>query len=220
MKLHKEGRLTIFLVVLFLITINILFVIYLGDFLIFKYLFQFVSVVFLVFILYFFRLPDRQILIDRNAILAPADGVVVVVEEVEEPEYFKDKRMQISIFMSPLNVHVNWFPIAGLIKFVTYHKGKHLVAWHPKSSLDNERSTVVIASKYHENKEILVRQVAGAVARRVVCEAKQDAEIKQGGDLGFIKFGSRLDVYVPLDAKVKVKLDEKTVGRQTVIAEF
>lgn len=220
MKLHKEGRLSILLVVIFLITVNILFVLYLGEFLIIKYLFQLVSVAFLIFILHFFRSPERQIIINRNAILAPADGTVVVVEEVEEPEYFKDKRIQISIFMSPLNVHVNWYPIAGLIKLAKVHQGKHLVAWHPKSSTDNERSTVVIASKYHDNKEILVRQVAGAVARRVVSYAQEGKEITQGGDLGFIKFGSRLDIYLPLDAKINVKLDELTVGRQTVIAEF
>lgn len=220
MKLHKEGKLTVFIVALILIALNVLFVKLFSDFALAKYIFQFASTILMVFILYFFRHPDRQILINRNAILAPADGKVVVVEEVEEPEYFKDKRIQISIFMSPLNVHVNWFPIAGKVKFSKYHKGKHLVAWHPKSSTDNERSSVAIASKFHEGKEILVRQVAGAVARRVVCYAHENTDVKQGGDLGFIKFGSRLDVFVPLDAEIKVKLNEKTVGRQTVIAVF
>ncbi len=219
MNLHKEGRLTVFLVAVLLITLNILLVLYLKDFFAIKFLFQFTSSIFFVFILYFFRKPDRQILINKSGILAPCDGKVVVVEEVHEPEYFNDKRIQVSIFMSPLNVHANWYPIAGSVKFTKYHKGKHLVAWHPKSSTDNERSTIVIKSKFND-KEILVRQVAGAVARRVVCYSKENDEVTQGEELGFIKFGSRLDIYLPLDAKVKLKLDDKTVGRQTVIAEF
>ncbi len=220
MKIHKEGRITVFFVVFLLLTINVLLVLYVSNFLVFKYLVQFVSFIFLLFILHFFRKPDRQIIVDKNGILAPADGKVVVVEEVMENEYFQDSRMQISIFMSPMNVHVNWYPIAGKILFSKYHKGKHLVAWHPKSSTDNERSSVVIKSKFND-KEILVRQIAGAVARRVVCYAKENQDVmQQGEELGFIKFGSRVDVFVPLDTKILVKLGDKTIGRQTVIAEY
>jgi len=219
MNLHKEGRLTVFLVAVLLIALNILLVLYLKDLFIVKFFFQIITSVFFVFILYFFRKPDRQILINKSGILAPCDGKVVVIEEVHEPEYFNDKRIQVSIFMSPLNVHVNWYPIAGSVKLAKYHKGKHLVAWHPKSSTDNERSTVVIKSKFHD-KEILVRQIAGAVARRVVCYSKENEDVSQGEELGFIKFGSRLDLFLPLDAKIKLKLDDITIGRQTVVAEF
>jgi len=163
----------------------------------------------------FFRVPKRDIIIDDNKILCPADGKVVVIEEVEEPEYFKDKRIQVSVFMSPLNVHVNWFPMNGIVKYYKYHKGKHLVAFHPKSSTANERSTIVIENN---NKSIMVRQIAGAMARRVVCYAKENDKAIQGEQIGIIKFGSRVDIYLPCDAKINVCLNEVVRAKKNIIA--
>jgi phosphatidylserine decarboxylase len=171
----------------------------------------------LVIVLQFFRNPKRHTIPNENQIIAPVDGKVVVIEDVEESEYFKDKRKQISIFMSPLNVHVTRYPISGKVKYSKYHPGKYLVAWHPKSSTENERTTIVVENKTVG--EILYRQVAGALARRIVNYAKKDAEIIQGTDAGFIKFGSRIDVFVPLDMKITVELDQVSKGGETVIAE-
>jgi phosphatidylserine decarboxylase len=148
-------------------------------------------------------------------VIAPADGKVVVIEEVEEPEYFKDKRRQVSIFMSPVNVHVNRNPIAGIVKYAKYHPGKYLVAWHPKSSTENERTTVVIANS---KAEVLFRQVAGALAKRIVYYVKEGEMVEQGSEMGFIKFGSRIDLYLPLSAKIEVQLQQKTRGGETVVA--
>jgi phosphatidylserine decarboxylase len=150
-------------------------------------------------------------------IIAPADGKVVVIEEVEEPEYFKDKRRQISIFMSPLNVHVNRYPVAGKVAYQQYYPGKYLVAWHPKSSTENERTTVVVEN---DKGAILFRQIAGAVARRIICYAKVGAKAEQGAEFGFIRFGSRIDIFVPLDCEICVNLEQKTVGGETIIARF
>ena len=147
--------------------------------------------------------------------IAPADGKVVVIEEVEETEYFKDKRRQVSIFMSPVNVHVNRNPISGTVKYAKYHPGKYLVAWHPKSSTENERTTVVIAGT---KAEVLFRQVAGALAKRIVYYVKEGEMVNQGGEMGFIKFGSRIDLYLPLNAKIEVSLQQKTKGGETVVA--
>ena len=169
-------------------------------------------------IIYFFRVPSRISSIDDPHVLAPADGKVVTIETVEETEYFKGKRIQISIFMSPLNVHVNWYPIGGTTSYYKYHPGKYLVAWHPKSSTENERSTVVV--KHPKYGEVLFRQIAGALARRIVTYSREGETVQQGKELGFIKFGSRVDVLLPLDADVKVKLGEKVSGSITVIAKF
>ncbi len=171
----------------------------------------------LLFFLYFFRKPMREFSIDDNKIFAPADGEVVVIEETFENEYFTGQRLQVSIFMSPLNVHINWYPISGLVKYYKYHSGKYLVAWHPKSSTDNERTTVVIKN---DNIEILVRQIAGALARRIVCYAKTNTNVKQGTEIGFIKFGSRVDVFLPVGTKINVELGQKVKGLQTIIAEL
>jgi phosphatidylserine decarboxylase len=141
----------------------------------------------------------------------------VVIEEAEEPEWFQGKRLQVSIFMSPLNVHINWNPVAGIVRYYKYHPGKYLVAWHPKASTDNERTTVVIAA---EKGEILIRQIAGALARRIVNYAKVDQPVAQGSEMGFIKFGSRVDIYLPLDADIQVALDQKVTGNETVIAHL
>jgi phosphatidylserine decarboxylase len=172
----------------------------------------------LIVILQFFRSPARTVIIDDNNIIAPADGKVVVIEQVTETEYFNDKRIQISIFMSPLNVHINRYPIGGIVKYVKYHPGLYLVAWHPKSSTENERTTIVV--KHKNGKEVMFRQIAGAMARRIVNYAKEDAAAVQGDEFGFIKFGSRVDLLLPPSVKVKVNLEEKVKGRVTVIASF
>jgi len=216
MKFHKEGRKIILNTIIFLVGINALEAYFLGsNFLAFSIP---VSILILVLILQFFRVPNRPIIQDDGLIYCPADGKVVVIEETEETEYLKEKRIQVSIFMSPLNVHINWYPIAGLIKYFKYHPGKYLVAWHPKSSTENERTTVVLQHK--SGLEILVRQIAGAVARRIVTYAEENASIDQNSQMGFIKFGSRVDVFLPLDAEVLVKIDDKVTGSQTPLARI
>ena len=171
-----------------------------------------------LFILYFFRMPKREFTYNDRQIISPCDGKIVIIEEVEEPEYFQGKRLQVSVFMSPLNVHVNRYPINGKVKFYKYHPGKYLVAWHPKSSTLNERTTIVLE---HENgKEVLVRQIAGLLARRIVCYSQEGKAICQNSELGFIKFGSRVDLFLPLDAKILVKHEQVVKGGQTVIAEW
>ena len=174
--------------------------------------------VFFVLILQFFRNPKRNTIQNPNQIIAPVDGKVVVIEEVEESEYFKGKRRQISIFMSPINVHVTRYPISGKVKYSKYHQGKYLVAWHPKSSVENERTTIVIEN--NAMGEILYRQIAGALARRIVNYAEKDANVVQGEDAGFIKFGSRVDIFIPLNMKVNIGLNQKAKGGETVIAEI
>ncbi len=177
---------------------------------------QIISLVFLVLILQFFRNPKRKVPKNFDEILAPVDGKVVVIEEVEENEYFKDKRIQVSIFMSPINVHVTRYPVSGSIKYSKYHPGKYLVAWHPKSSTDNERTTVVIRTPKFG--DILYRQIAGAMARRIINYAEEGESVQQGDDAGFIKFGSRVDLLLPLDCAVTVKLNQKVIGAKTCIA--
>lgn len=176
-----------------------------------------VVLAFLVLILQFFRNPNRSIQPDDNSILAPVDGKVVVIEEVYEPEYFKDKRLMVSIFMSPLNVHVTRYGLSGLIKYSKYHPGKYLVAWHPKASEENERTSVVVENKVFG--EVMYRQIAGALARRIVNYAQPGMQVLQGEDAGFIKFGSRVDLYLPLGTKVDVVLNQKAIGNQTVIVK-
>ena len=176
-----------------------------------------VSIVLFILILQFFRNPKRPLTIDDNKVYAPADGKIVVIEEVEETEFFKDKRKQVSIFMSPINVHVNRYPISGTVKYAKYHPGKYLVAWHPKASTENERTSVVVENK---NTAVLFRQIAGALAKRIVMYSKEGNEAIQGEDFGFIKFGSRVDLFLPLDANIEVSLDQKVKGNQTVIASI
>jgi phosphatidylserine decarboxylase len=178
---------------------------------------QIFIVLFLIIILQFFRNPKRITLVYDNHIIAPVDGKVVVIEEVEETEYFKDKRLQVSIFMSPINVHVTRYTMSGIIKYSKYHPGKFLVAWHPKASTDNERTTVVIENK--KIGEVLYRQIAGALAKRIVNYAKEGDSVLQGTDAGFIKFGSRVDVYLPIGTKINVNLGDKVKGGVQVIAE-
>jgi phosphatidylserine decarboxylase len=172
---------------------------------------------FFCFIAYFFRNPKRHVITDDDKIICPADGKVVVIEEVFEPEYFEDKRLQVSIFMSPSNVHVNRTPIGGEVKYTKYHEGRYLVAWHPKSSTENERTSIVIDNG---DVDVLVRQIAGKVARRIVYHLEEGDKVAQGADFGFIKFGSRVDLFLPLDTKINVKLGQKVKGGITVIGEL
>ncbi len=218
MKFHKEGIPSLIITFIFIAIINSIGHTFFSEYVLVKWFIYLLSAFVLLTILQFFRNPSRTLLIHENKIIAPADGKVVVIEEVIESEYFKDKRRQISIFMSPINVHINRFPIAGLVKYVKYHPGLFLVAWHPKSSTDNERTTIVVE---HKNKEqLLFRQIAGAMARRIVYYCKENDTAEQGSEFGFIKFGSRVDIFLPLSCKVKVKLNEVTVGGESVIAEF
>ncbi|MCK5867006.1 MAG: phosphatidylserine decarboxylase family protein [Mycoplasmataceae bacterium] len=213
---HKEGFKIIFVTALILVATIFLADHFIQNIWVQKGLMIAMLILFIL-ILQFFRNPKRNTKINDNYIIAPADGKVVVIEEVVENEYFKDKRRQISIFMSPLNVHVTRYPIGGKIKFSKYHPGKYLVAWHPKASLENERTTIVVDNA--SIGEILYRQIAGAVARRIVNYAKEGQTVVQGSDAGFIKFGSRIDIFVPLDMKIEVSLDEVTKGGETIIAK-
>jgi phosphatidylserine decarboxylase len=218
MKIHKEGY-TIILISLLIAgaiyTVNHLF---LCQFPIFYWLVNAFIIVMLYLVIQFFRVPKRTSPTGDDLIICPADGKVVVIEEVEETEYFNDKRIQISIFMSPLNVHANWNPISGITKYYKYHPGKFLVAWHPKSSTENERSTVV--TEHKNGQEVLFRQVAGAVARRIVCYAKKDQQVNAGSEFGFIKFGSRIDVFLPLGTELNINIDDVVQGKTTVIGKL
>lgn len=178
---------------------------------------QVFCLIILTLILQFFRNPKRNTTINEQHIIAPVDGKVVVIEEVEEPEYFKDKRLQVSIFMSPINVHVTRYALSGVVKYSKYHPGKYLVAWHPKASTENERTTIVVENKTFGG--ILYRQIAGALAKRIVNYAVEGDEVVQGTDAGFIKFGSRVDVYLPLGTKVNVNIGDTVKGGVQVIAE-
>lgn len=215
MNIHREGYKIILVTLLILAGINITIMSLLGDEHLVAKIILAVSLVFFILILQFFRNPARNTIINEHHVIAPADGTVVVIEEVEEPEYFRDKRRQVSIFMSPVNVHVNRNPISGIVKYAKYHPGKYLVAWHPKSSTENERTTVVIAGS---RAEVLFRQIAGALAKRIVYYVKEGEQVKQGAEMGFIKFGSRIDIYLPLTATVNVSLQQKTRGGETVVA--
>lgn len=177
-----------------------------------------VTFIFLILIVQFFRYPKRSATRNENYVIAPADGKVVVIEQTTESEFYKDKRIHVSIFMSPFNVHANWYPISGKIRYLRYHKGKYLVAWHPKASTDNERTTIVVEKD--QNKTVLLRQIAGALAKRIVYYPHENDLVKQGAEMGFIKFGSRVDIFLPLTAKVNVQMNQKVTGKVTVIAEL
>jgi len=215
MKIHKEGYTIILISLLIAGGLYVLNHFLLVDYPIFYWLLNAFIIVMLYLVIQFFRVPFRTSPEGDNLIICPADGKVVVIEEVEETEYFKDKRIQISIFMSPMNVHANWNPISGKTTYYKYHPGKFLVAWHPKSSTENERSTVV--TKHKNGTEVLFRQIAGAVARRIVCYAKQDQEVKAGSEFGFIKFGSRIDLFLPIGTEINVQLDQVVQGKTTII---
>ena len=214
---HKEGYKIILITLVLAIAMSLAadyFII--NDYL--RSAFMLLAIVMLVLVLQFFRNPKRNLNISEDHVVSPVDGKVVVIEEVEETEYFNDKRIQISIFMSPLNVHANWNPISGITKYYKYHPGKFLVAWHPKSSTENERSTVVTENK--NGQEVLFRQVAGAVARRIVCYAKKDQQVNAGSEFGFIKFGSRIDVFLPLGTELNINIDDVVQGKTTVIGKL
>ncbi|MBW8686028.1 phosphatidylserine decarboxylase family protein [Chitinophaga rhizophila] len=215
MKIHREGLASILLTFAVLALINGAVFYFLGHMPLLCRIVAGFSLVLFLFIISFFRIPKRDMKLDESLVIAPCDGKVVVIEETYEPEYFKDKRLQVSIFMSPANVHVNRNPISGQVKLSQYHAGKYLVAWHPKSSTENERHTVVIGNG---KTDILVRQIAGALARRIVNYLKPGMQVTQNEELGFIKFGSRVDIYLPVGTPVSVELEQVVRGGQTVIA--
>lgn len=206
---HKEGHKIILITLFITIIIALAAQFYITVFWL-QTAIQITALVALILVLQFFRNPKRQTVIDNTRVIAPADGKIVIIKEVFEKEYFKDNRLQVSVFMSPLNVHVTRYPISGIVKFSRYHPGQYLVAWHPKSSEKNERTTVVVEHETYG--EVLYRQIAGAVARRIVNYAEEGMEVVQGSDAGFIKFGSRIDLFLPLTAKIKVTLHQKVKG--------
>lgn len=216
MKLHREGYRIILLSLIILLGLSCFFLFQASPIVCYVGL----GVLFGVFILIvqFFRVPSRTITAEPQQVICPADGKIVVIEEVFEPEFLKEKCQQISIFMSPLNVHANYFPVDGKVIYTQYHPGKYLVAWHPKSSTENERSTTVIETM--EGKKVLVRQIAGAMARRICFYAKTGDFSKRGEELGFIKFGSRVDVFLPLDAKIHVALEQVVKNRKDILASL
>lgn len=218
MTIHREGRVSLTVLLIILVGLNWAAFNYYPDQMYIKTLTIVGSVILYLLILQFFRNPIFKIEKSDKVVLAPADGKVVVIEETDEFEYLNTKRKQVSIFMSPVNVHVNRMPVGGTISYYKYHPGKYLVAWHPKSSTENERTTVVV--KMPNGVEILFRQIAGALARRIKCYVQKDQHLQQGDEFGFIKFGSRVDIFLPLDAKITVKIGDVTKGGRTVIAEL
>ncbi|MEN8251270.1 MAG: phosphatidylserine decarboxylase family protein, partial [Bacteroidota bacterium] len=218
MTLHKEGRSILFYLLVVLVAINMVIIYLLPDLILLQNIVMVISIGFYLVVAQFFRIPNRTIPVNPNHILAPADGKVVVVEKTVESEYFNEERIQISIFMSPLDVHNNRSPISGKVESFKYHPGKYLVAWHPKSSTENERTTMVVSMANGVN--ILVRQIAGAMARRIKWYVNEGDNVAQGQEFGFIKFGSRLDVFLPTDSKILVETGTKTKGGVTVLAEL
>lgn len=218
MKFHKEGYASLFIVLVFSAIIIFIARYFFPTYAIAQWFAYLLSAFLLVTIIQFFRNPTRVPVKGDNLIIAPADGKVVVIEETTEAEYFKDKRLQVSIFMSPINVHINRYPIAGTVSFFKYHPGKFLAAWEPKSSTDNERTTIVV--KHSNGTEILFRQIAGALARRIVWYCKAGDTAEQTGEMGFIKFGSRVDLYFPTGTKINVKINDVVKGGQTILGEL
>ena len=218
MKIHKEGYKILGYSFAAILVLNVIIFLFCGNVLLLKWSFLALSILLYLFLLVFFRLPERKLEPAAGLVYAPADGKVVIIEETEEKEYFKDRRLQVSIFMSPLNVHSNRYPVSGKIKYVKYHPGSYIVAWHPKSSELNERSTIVIETS--DGKEILIRQIAGAVARRIVTYAKENQYVTQGDELGFIKFGSRVDIFLPPGTEVEAPINQQVRANKNIIAEI
>ena len=214
---HKEGH-TIILIFLFAVIADILLLEYILDDGLIKIIIQSASIVILLLILQFFRNPVRNTIINEKHIISPVDGKVVNIEKVYEKEYFKDERLQVSIFMSPFNVHVTRYPISGKVNFSKYHPGEYLVAWHPKSSEKNERTTIVLENEVVG--EILYRQIAGALARRIVNYAEVGENVTQGKDAGFIKFGSRVDLFLPVDSILNIEINQHVRGGEDIISKF
>ena len=217
MTIHKEGTATIIITAFVMLIFNVLLLPFIKAYPPLISIFWILSFIFLIAVIQFFRLPARKAEQDESLVLSPADGTVVVIEEIMETEYYNEKRIQVSIFMSPLNVHCNWSPISGIVKYVKYHPGKFLLAWNPKSSTDNERTTFVFENS---KASVLVRQIAGFVARRICYYPELDNNMEQGEEIGFIKFGSRVDLLLPLDADIKVTLNQKVMGKISTIATF
>lgn len=217
MRIHKEGYKIILITFLILIVLSML-VAWLIPYIYVRYFFYLGFFIHLLWTMRFFRYPQRTVNTGVNHILSSADGTIVAIEETYEEEYFKENRLLISVFMSPFNVHINWYPFSGIVKYVKYHEGKYLVAYHPKSSELNERNSIVIEKE--PGKNIMMRQIAGVMARRIISYTKEKDIAEQGEEFGIIRFGSRVDFYLPLDVDVKVKLNDKVKAQLTVIAEF
>jgi phosphatidylserine decarboxylase len=216
--IHKEGYKILAFGFIGLLILNVVVNIIWADLEFVRWAFFICSFLLYIFLLFFFRLPIRYFEADPGLIFAPADGKVVVIEETMENEYFKDMRLQVSIFMSPFNMHSNRYPVSGNITYVCHHPGKNMVAWHPKSSELNERSTIVI--KINEGTEVMVRQIAGAVARRIVTYARENTDIRQGDELGFIKFGSRVDIFLPVGTEVEIPILQQVKANKSIIAKI
>ncbi len=217
MRIHKEGLKTILITFTSAIGLSVLLLMA-CDYSVWAWAGVSIFILFTIFVLSFFREPNRKANGSGTLVSAPADGKIVIVEEVEEPEYFKGKRIQVSVFMSFFNVHVNWYPISGEVVHYKYHPGKYVAAFYPKSSEKNERTTIVIRNE--NGTEVLTRQIAGLFARRVVCYAEKGKKVEAGRQEGFIKFGSRADIFLPLDAKLNVKVGDKVTGSESIIAEI
>ncbi|MGB4399214.1 MAG: phosphatidylserine decarboxylase family protein [Daejeonella sp.] len=218
MTIHKEGYTSIALTVLFIFVLNAIVQYLLPELNWLHWVIYILSFILFVIVLQFFRSPSLVVQMNDDQVICPADGKVVVIEETEETEFLKDKRIQISVFMSPINVHINRNPISGKVSFSKYHPGKFLVAWHPKSSTENERTTIVVENSHGIS--VLYRQIAGALARRIVCYLKEGDEVMQGEQFGFIKFGSRVDVFLPLGSEINVELNQVVKGGVTVLAHL
>lgn len=218
MRIHKEGYGILSISFLILLAVNLTVLYFLSEAATIYCIVSVAMVLFYLALVSFFREPNRTIKTDDNVIISPADGKVVVIEPVMENEYIKGECLQVSVFMSPANVHINWFPVNGIVKYAKHHSGRFQAAFLPKASTENERTTVVVETK--DKKLVLFRQVAGAMARRIVCRAEAGQVASQNKQMGFIKFGSRVDLYLPLETKIKVKLGETVVGSQTIIGEF
>ncbi len=218
MSIHREGYKILIFGFILLILFNVLLWILFPDNLLLRWIAVLFSLIMYTFLLFFFRLPVRHLDPDPGLVYAPADGKVVVIEETEEKEYFNDLRLQVSIFMSPLNMHSNRYPVSGKVKYVEYHPGNYMVAWHPKSSELNERSTIVIETD--TGKEVLIRQVAGAVARRIVTYARLSDDVRQGDELGFIKFGSRVDIFLPVGTEIEIPILQQVKANKSIIARI
>jgi len=218
MKIHKEGYKILIALVVALVFVNMIFAFFFPQTPYLRESLLAVSIVLFLLILQFFRSPSVKTSIDDKLVFAPADGKIVTIEKTREEEYFKEDRIQISIFMSPLDVHVNRSPVSGIVKYFKYHSGKYLVAWHPKSSLENERTTIVV--ELNSGLKILMRQIAGAVARRIRWYIEEGQQVTQGNEIGFIKFGSRVDVFLPVNAKITSQIGDKSRAGKTVLAEL
>lgn len=218
MTIHKEGYTTIAITLLFIFVLNAFIDYRFADLTWLRWLIYILSFALFITVLQFFRNPKRNFVHNDKQLICPADGKVVVIEETEEGEYFKDKRLQVSIFMSPVNVHINRNPMSGVVKFFKYHPGKYLAAWNPKSSTENERTTVVV--EHASGLTILYRQIAGALARRIVWYVKEGDPVEQSKEFGFIKFGSRVDIFLPIGTKINVELNQMVKGGITVLGEL